>query len=96
VGRWGHLQKETETWHKGGTQESRGVFYAVTHSTGTMEPVRLPPVARQEPQWSNRDTNPPTNFLPKIYPVNKKCRDSLAWWRMPLIPALGRQRQVDF
>jgi hypothetical protein len=19
-----------------------------------------------------------------------------AWWRMPLIPALGRQRQVDF
>jgi hypothetical protein len=21
---------------------------------------------------------------------------SQAWWRMPLIPALGRQRQVDF
>jgi hypothetical protein len=21
---------------------------------------------------------------------------SWAWWRMPLIPALGRQRQVDF
>jgi hypothetical protein len=21
---------------------------------------------------------------------------SRAWWRMPLIPALGRQRQVDF
>jgi hypothetical protein len=22
--------------------------------------------------------------------------DKLAWWRTPLIPALGKQRQVDF
>jgi hypothetical protein len=27
---------------------------------------------------------------------NQKFKDSRAWWRMPLIPALGRQRQVDF
>ena len=25
VGRWGHVQKKTETWDKGGTQESMGV-----------------------------------------------------------------------
>jgi hypothetical protein len=26
----------------------------------------------------------------------KKEKLSRAWWRTPLIPALGRQRQVDF
>jgi hypothetical protein len=26
----------------------------------------------------------------------KSVRDSWAWWHTPLIPALGRQRQVDF
>jgi len=33
-----HLQEETETWNKGGAQESKGVILAVTHSTGDMEP----------------------------------------------------------
>ena len=28
---------ETETWDKGGTQESMGVTLAVTHSIGDME-----------------------------------------------------------
>jgi hypothetical protein len=27
---------------------------------------------------------------------NKNSRLGRAWWRTPLIPALGRQRQVDF
>jgi hypothetical protein len=26
----------------------------------------------------------------------RKVEQSQAWWRAPLIPALGRQRQVDF
>jgi hypothetical protein len=26
----------------------------------------------------------------------KKDMESRAWWRMPLIPAFGRQRQADF
>jgi hypothetical protein len=26
----------------------------------------------------------------------KRKKESWAWWRTPLIPALGRQRQVDF
>jgi hypothetical protein len=30
----------------------------------------------------------------KIY--KRKKTISQAWWLMPLIPALGRQRQVDF
>ena len=34
----GHLQEETETWDKGGTQESMGVTLAVTHYIGDMEP----------------------------------------------------------
>jgi hypothetical protein len=28
--------------------------------------------------------------------VEKREKGSWAWWRMPLIPALGRQRQADF
>jgi len=36
---------------------------------------RPPPVARQEPQRSDGDTNPPTNIQPQIYPVYKKCRE---------------------
>jgi hypothetical protein len=32
-----------------------------------------PPVVRQEPQWSNRDTNNRT-LNPKMYPIYKKCR----------------------
>jgi hypothetical protein len=31
-----------------------------------------------------------------IYNVFKEKKKSQAWWRTPLIPALGRQRQVDF
>jgi hypothetical protein len=38
VGRWEHLQDETETWYRGSTQESIGVALAVTHSIGDMEP----------------------------------------------------------
>jgi hypothetical protein len=28
--------------------------------------------------------------------ISKSDRWSRAWWRKPLVPALGRQRQVDF
>ena len=34
---WGHLQDVTETWVKGGAQESMGVTLAVTHSIGNKE-----------------------------------------------------------
>ena len=36
---------------------------------------KLPPVVRQEPQWSDRIPTHPQNFLPKICPVYKKCKD---------------------
>jgi hypothetical protein len=31
-----------------------------------------------------------------IVALLKELRGSRPWWHMPLIPALGRQRQVDF
>ena len=34
----GHLQDETETWNKGGTQESMGVTLAMNHYIGAMGP----------------------------------------------------------
>jgi hypothetical protein len=27
---------------------------------------------------------------------DRECSKSRVWWRRPLIPALGRQRQADF
>ena len=38
--RSGHLQDKTETWDKGGAQESMGVTLAVTHSIGDMKPEK--------------------------------------------------------
>jgi hypothetical protein len=36
-------------------------------------------------------------YEPKGFKIlNKKLNMSRAWWRTPLIPALWRQRQVDF
>ena len=46
VGRWeGHLQDETETWEKGGAQESMRMTLALE----TWNLKKPPPVARQEP-----------------------------------------------
>ena len=40
-----------------------GVTLTVTHSIGDMEPEEATPVARQEHQWSDRDTNLSTKLL---------------------------------
>ncbi|EDL87993.1 rCG56853, isoform CRA_b [Rattus norvegicus] len=45
------------------------VTLAVTHSIGDMNLKRPPSVARQEPQWSDRDSNPPT----KLSTQNVSC-----------------------
>ena len=56
---------ETETWDKGGTQESMGVTLAVTHSIGDMEPEEATsfsqaatPVERQRHQPTHKTFNP--------------------------------------
>jgi len=35
---WGISRRDRDTWEKGGTQESNGVFLSVTHYTGDVEP----------------------------------------------------------
>ena len=45
----GHHQEETETWDKGGTQESIQVSLAVTHNIRIWNLKRPPPFSRQEP-----------------------------------------------
>ena len=52
--------KNKKHWDKGGTQESVEFTLAVSHEIGVWNLERPSPVARQEPQWSNRDTNPPS------------------------------------
>jgi hypothetical protein len=42
--------------------------------------------------WVHGNSLPPSDSCYFCWEVH--CRR--AWWRMPLIPALGRQRQVDF
>lgn len=55
----GHLQDQTETWNKGGPLDSVGVTLAVIHyMIRDMEPERLPPVTKQEPEWKCRDISP--------------------------------------
>jgi hypothetical protein len=63
----GHLQDETESWDKGGTQESMWVTLTVTHYNEDMEPEEVTPVARQEPQWSDRDTKPPKKISTQLF-----------------------------
>jgi hypothetical protein len=51
--RWGgsdHLLEKTETWDKGGTQESVVVYLAVTHSLEYVELQRPLSIVRQETQ----------------------------------------------
>jgi hypothetical protein len=47
----------------------------------------------------NQTVKPNSLDLTRIKTVlfsKKACGQSWAWWRTPLIPALGRQRQADF
>jgi hypothetical protein len=41
-------------------------------------------------------TSESVNKCPQINVLFKSCFGARKWWCMPLIPALGRQRQVDF
>jgi hypothetical protein len=36
------------------------------------------------------------SLKPPMRPYLKEKKKSWVWWHMPLIPALGRQRQADF
>ena len=53
--------------------------------------------AGQASQCSSR-LRPLKNVNKKVTPdhISIKIKHSQAWWHIPLIPALGRQRQVDF
>ena len=42
----GHLEDGSETWDKGGYQESMGLSLAESHCSGIRNLKRLPPVAR--------------------------------------------------
>ena len=55
--KWGHLQDERESWDNESAQESLWVTLAEIHSIGDRNLKRPPPVARQKPQWNDRDTN---------------------------------------
>jgi hypothetical protein len=48
-----------------------------------------------KPYYNNYSHSPPRED--EIYHVfHAKARGSRVWWRKPLIPVLGRQRQANF
>ena len=63
------LQDKTESWDKGGAQESMGVTLAVTHNTEDMEPGEVVSCGQ-----AGIPTHP-QNFQPQTYRVYKKCSD---------------------
>jgi len=69
------VQDATETWDKGVNQESMEVTSAVTQSTGDIE-FWLPYIARQKPQWSDRDIKPDTQFSTQNLSYSQEIR---AW-----------------
>lgn len=60
----GHLQKETKTWDKGGTQKAMKVTLAVTQSTGNVEPEE-PISCSQAGTWQQRHKHTHKTFNPK-------------------------------
>jgi hypothetical protein len=40
-----------------------GMTIAVTIALGRRNLKKPPPIVRQEPQWRNKNTNPPTKFI---------------------------------
>jgi hypothetical protein len=73
VRRWGYLQDKMETWRH--PRINRG-HLAVPHNIGDMETEEATPIARQEPQWSDRDTNLPT----KLATQNLSCLQEMQAW----------------
>jgi hypothetical protein len=76
----GDLEDRPETWDRGVFQESMGMTLAETHSSGMWKLKRPPPVARQEPHWKNRDTNPPTDLLTENLPCLQEIQAQI-WSR---------------
>jgi hypothetical protein len=63
---WGRVSRKGE-WRVGEWRHPRingGIPLAMTHTLGIWRLGKLSPVAREEPYWSNRDTNDPYNFDP--------------------------------
>jgi hypothetical protein len=53
--------------------------------------------------WLGMEQTPQAQWHMDLYAISRKQNSmskvtvlSWAWWRTPLIPALGRQRQADF
>ena len=55
-----------------------GVILLVIHNMGDIEPEEESPVARQELQWSNRDTHP----LTKLSIQNLSCLQKMQAWEL--------------
>jgi hypothetical protein len=60
--------------------------------------VRFFSVIKEYKQGGRGSREVVTRFKYKIshYIVNRKVAIAGQWWHIPLIPALGRQRQADF
>jgi hypothetical protein len=75
----GHLKDVTETWDRGGTQESMVVTLAMTHSIGDTELKETTSCSQAGTSGERGTPTHPWNVGPKMYPVYKKCRN---WeWR---------------
>jgi hypothetical protein len=95
------LLKQPRTWHQVGHGENLISVILLTERSNQMTPIATLLHHRPVPHTEARSKRRffllhQTGINTETHNCTIRVRDCQAWWCTPLIPALGRQRQVVF